>query len=96
MSDEPTLPGGARECPDQPGWYSWGDLPAESFAAQAGRIIFQPREAGRAVVRMFPEPRHMNMGGSLHGGAVMSFIDMALFSGGFARAWREAIMSRST
>ena len=25
----------------------------------------------------------MNMGGSIHGGAVMSFIDMSLFSGGF-------------
>ena len=24
----------------------------------------------------------MNMGGSIHGGAVMSFIDMALFAGG--------------
>ena len=38
---------------------------------------------GRAVVRMFPEDRHLNLGGSIHGGAVMSFIDMALFSGGF-------------
>ena len=31
---------------------------------------------------MFPTEAHMNMGGSIHGGAVMSFIDMAMFAGG--------------
>jgi acyl-coenzyme A thioesterase PaaI-like protein len=31
---------------------------------------------------MFPTEAHMNMGGSIHGGAVMSFIDMSLFAGG--------------
>jgi uncharacterized protein (TIGR00369 family) len=31
---------------------------------------------------MFPTEAHMNMGGSLHGGSVMSFIDMAMFAGG--------------
>lgn len=31
---------------------------------------------------MMPDESHLNMGGSLHGGAVMSFIDMALFAGG--------------
>jgi uncharacterized protein (TIGR00369 family) len=31
---------------------------------------------------MFPTEDHMNMGGSIHGGAVMSFIDMSLFAGG--------------
>ena len=80
---EPILPAGAKADPEFPGWYSWSDMPAESFAAQTGKMIFQPREPGHAVVRMFPEERHMNMGGSIHGGAVMSFIDMALFSGGF-------------
>jgi uncharacterized protein (TIGR00369 family) len=28
------------------------------------------------------EERHLNLGGSIHGGAVMSFIDMALFAAG--------------
>jgi acyl-coenzyme A thioesterase PaaI-like protein len=31
---------------------------------------------------MFPTEAHGNMGGSLHGGAIMSFIDMSLFAGG--------------
>ncbi len=83
MSDAPSLPQGARPDDEHPGWYRWGDLPPESFAAQTGRIIFHPGDPGHAVVRMFPEERHMNFGGSIHGGAVMSFIDMALFSGGF-------------
>ena len=83
MTDHLTLPAGARPDPDHPGWFTWGELPMESFAAQTGRIVFKPTEPGRAVVRMFPEDRHMNQGGSIHGGAVMSFIDMALFSGGF-------------
>ena len=84
MTDHLTLPAGARPDPDHPGWFTWGELPAQSFAAQTGRIVFKPTDPGRAVVRMFPEDRHMNLGGSIHGGAVMSFIDMALFSGGFS------------
>ena len=31
---------------------------------------------------MFPTAAHLNIGGSIHGGAVLSFIDMALFAGG--------------
>ncbi len=77
------LPAGARPDPDHSGWFTWGDLPRGSFAAATGRIIFRPTDPGRAVVRMFPDDSHMNLGGSIHGGAVMSFIDMALFSGGF-------------
>src|SRR5262245_42355961 len=34
------------------------------------------------LTRMFPDASHQNMGGSIHGGAVMSFIDMSLFAGG--------------
>src|SRR4028118_1460508 len=80
--DITTRPSGAREDPDHAGWYSWIDLDPDSFAAQTGKMIFRPDGPGRAVVRMFPEERHLNLGGSLHGGMVMSFIDMALFGGG--------------
>jgi len=80
--DLPSRPSGAREDPEHPGWYSWVDLPPDSFAAQVGKVIFRPDGEGRAVVRMFPTEKHLNLGGSLHGGMVMSFIDMALFGGG--------------
>ncbi len=49
MSDEPLrLPNGAREDPDNPGWYSWGDFPRGSFAAQTGRLLFKPDGEGQA------------------------------------------------
>jgi uncharacterized protein (TIGR00369 family) len=76
------LPTGAELDSDHPGWYSWGDFPRSSFAAATGRLLFKPDGPGRGVCRMFPTEAHMNMGGSIHGGAVMSFIDMACFAGG--------------
>ena len=83
MSDQPArLPNGASEDPDNPGWYSWGDFPRGSFAAQTGRLLFKPDGEGQAQTRMFPTEAHMNMGGSIHGGAVISFIDMSMFAGG--------------
>ncbi len=73
---------GARPDPDHPGWLSWGVFPRGSFAGATGRLVFRPDGDGRAIVRMFPTEDHMNMGGSIHGGAVMSFIDMSMFAGG--------------
>jgi len=83
------LPNGAVEDVDNPGWYSWGDFPRGSFAAQTGRLLFRPDGDGRAMCRMFPNESHLNMGGSIHGGAVMSFIDMALFAGGRCAGMHE-------
>ena len=80
--EDVAAPAGAQPDPDYPGWYSWGDFPGGSFAAATGRLLFRPAGPGRGEVRMFPTEAHMNMGGSIHGGAVMSFIDMALFAGG--------------
>jgi acyl-coenzyme A thioesterase 13 len=80
--DDVAAPAGAKSDPDFPGWFSWGDFPRSSFAAATGRLLFRPAGPGRGEVRMFPTDAHMNMGGSIHGGAVMSFIDMAMFAGG--------------
>jgi uncharacterized protein (TIGR00369 family) len=76
------LPRGATADANNPGWYSWGDFPRSSFAAATGRLLFKPDGPGRGIARMFPTEDHMNMGGSIHGGAIMSFIDMSLFAGG--------------
>lgn len=76
-------PVGAQPDPDHPGWLSWGEFPRGSFAAATGRLLFRPNGERKAIVRMFPTEAHGNMGGSLHGGAIMSFIDMSLFAGGF-------------
>jgi uncharacterized protein (TIGR00369 family) len=84
-----SLPGGAQADPDHEGWYSWGDFPRGSFASRTGRLLFRPDGDGRGLVRMFTDESHQNMGGSIHGGAVMSFIDMALFAGGRCAGMNE-------
>jgi uncharacterized protein (TIGR00369 family) len=82
MNDVPLLPDGASEDAEHPGWYSWGDFPRGSFAATTGKFLFKPDGPGRARCRVFPTEAMLNMGGSIHGGAAMSFIDMSLFAGG--------------
>ena len=89
MSESVKLPTGAQPDADNPGWYSWGDFPRGSFAAQTGRLLFKPDGEGRAMTRMHPDASHQNMGGSIHGGAVMSFIDMSLFAGGRCAGMHE-------
>ncbi len=76
------IPSNAVEDADSPGWYSWADLPQDTFAAATGRLLFRGDGPGRAIVRMNVTDKHLNLGGSIHGGAVMSFIDMAMFAGG--------------
>ena len=77
-----SLPKGAVEDPEHPGWYGWGEFPRGSFAAATGKLLFKPDGPGKARCRIFPTAAMLNMGGSIHGGAVMSFIDMAMFAGG--------------
>src|SRR4051812_42200666 len=45
-------------------------------------MIVQPAGEGRGRCRIFPDETHTNLGGMLHGGAILTFIDMALFAGG--------------
>ncbi len=82
LSDFPQLPAGAQEDPQHAGWYSWGDFPRGSFAAATGKLLFRPDGPNRGLARMLVTDAHLNLGGSIHGGAVMSFIDMAMFAGG--------------
>ena len=82
MNEAARLPTGAKEDPEHPGWYSWGEFPRGSFAGATGKLLFKPEGDGRARCRIFPTEALLNHGGSIHGGAVMSFIDMAMFAGG--------------
>jgi len=50
----------------------------ETFSGRAGPFYF--RKAGDpAGVGFFSEPHHMNMGGVVHGGALLTLADMALW-----------------
>ena len=65
--------------PDHPGWWTW-DLPADGrFYGNVGKLLVRSDGPGRAVCRMFPGESHLNLGGGVHGGALMTFIDMAMF-----------------
>ena len=90
LMEDVGLPRGATPDPDNEGWFSWGDFPRSSFAAATGRLLFKPDGPARGIARMFPTEDHMNMGGSIHGGAIMSFIDMSLFAGGLCAGMDKA------
>jgi len=68
--------------PDHPGWWTW-DLPDDSrYNATIGKLLVRADGPGRARCRMFPTRAHSNLGHVVHGGAILTFIDMAFFAGG--------------
>jgi acyl-coenzyme A thioesterase PaaI-like protein len=81
MTDEPK-PNGAKPDPEHEGWLSWGNSAPGTFVGATGKFIFRADGEGQARVRWFPDDSHVNIGGSIFGGAILSFIDMALFAGG--------------
>jgi len=68
--------------PDHPGWWTWALADDTRFNAVIGKLLVRADGPGRAVCRMFPEERHSNLGDMVHGGAILTFVDMALFAGG--------------
>ena len=70
--------------PDHPGWWTW-DLPeGDRFNSSLGRLLVRSEGPGRARCRMFPGVAQSNLGNIVHGGAILTFIDMAMFAGGYA------------
>ena len=58
------------------GWYHWE--PVDHFEEHAGPFYCQPE--GDGVLCAFqPEDKNRNGGGNIHGGALMTFADYALF-----------------
>jgi acyl-coenzyme A thioesterase PaaI-like protein len=82
MTSEQPRPGFIYEDdPDAPGWKRWWLPDAQRFNAFIGPISVKV-EGGVARVRMRPEQRHSNLRGHVHGGALLGFIDVALFAAG--------------
>jgi len=68
---------------DYPGWQDWILIDPERFNhAALGRLLVRSDEENHATVRMFPEYKHGNLLGVMHGGATLGFIDVALFGAG--------------
>jgi uncharacterized protein (TIGR00369 family) len=60
------------------GWLTWGDG-LDPFETHVGPLVFRTEPGGRARAAFMPERKHLNGGGVIHGGALMSFADFALF-----------------
>lgn len=71
--------------PDHPGWMTW-DLQSDQdrFNSTIGKLLVRGEGEGKARCRMFPEVAQSNLGNIVHGGAILTFIDMAMFAGGYA------------
>ncbi|MGX7925939.1 PaaI family thioesterase [Tsuneonella sp. HG094] len=82
MSEEPAtagvLAGPQRvEGGEFDGWLHWAH---DAFETRAGPFFYRVDENGEAVCAFRAEQRHMNGGGFMHGGCLMTFADFALFS----------------
>ncbi|HSV03462.1 MAG TPA: PaaI family thioesterase [Phenylobacterium sp.] len=61
-------------------WAGWSHYPGgDPFEDLAGPFYWKKRADGVPVCAFRAERKHMNGGGFLHGGCVMSFADFALF-----------------
>ena len=75
--DEP--PFSFDDDPDAPGWKQWRFRGPRRFNAFLEPIQVRA-EDGIARVRMLPRPEHSNLREAVHGGALLGFIDVALFA----------------
>ena len=62
------------------GWNSWH---SDAFEQRAGPFYERHDTEGRGTCAFRAEPRHMNGGGFMHGGCLLTFADSAIFT--FAR-----------
>jgi uncharacterized protein (TIGR00369 family) len=63
------------------GWRGWGG--ADPYETHAGPFFYTQDETGAIRCAFIAEHRHLNIGGIVHGGCLMSFADMALFAVAF-------------
>lgn len=67
--------------PDNPGWMIWEILEEDRFNRFLGPFRVRKESDTIARCRMWPQKGHSNLADFVHGGVVMSFIDVALFAG---------------
>lgn len=62
------------------GWRTWAGLAnTDPFETHIGPLAFRHDADGRPRCAFMPEEKHLNGGAFVHGGALMSFVDFALF-----------------
>nr|WP_286207732.1 PaaI family thioesterase [Hephaestia sp. MAHUQ-44] len=68
-----------QESPDHPGWVTWELSDPTRFNSLLGPLLLRV-EGDVARVQMTPRHEHSNLQDNLHGGALLAFIDIALFA----------------
>jgi len=68
-----------EEHPDHPGWMRWHLREPGRYNDFVGELLVR-REGDVARVRMTPHARHANLGDHVHGGALLGFMDTAMFA----------------
>lgn len=66
-------------------WAGWLHWPNDPYEAQSGPFYTRHDANGTTRCAFRVAPHHLNAGGVIHGGCLMTFADMALF----AVAWPE-------
>jgi acyl-coenzyme A thioesterase PaaI-like protein len=61
-------------------WAGWKTWPGDRFETASGPFYCRKDESGRIIARFIAEPRHMNGGGFMHGGCLLTFADYACFA----------------
>lgn len=61
-------------------WQGWKTWKHDAFETRAGPFYFRYDADGGPVAAFRAEERHMNGGGFMHGGCMLTFADFALFS----------------
>lgn len=67
------------DTPPRPAPEGWDTRPLMGFAAQSGPFYFRV-DGKKPGVGFYSEPRHCNPAGIVHGGALLTLADMALFN----------------
>jgi uncharacterized protein (TIGR00369 family) len=60
-------------------WAGWKTWPHDNFETHAGPFYSQMQD-GVIINRFIVEPRHINGGGSVHGGCLLTFADYCCFT----------------
>ena len=67
--------------PENPGWRHWNLKDDSLFnGAVMGKLITRVDDDGKARLRMFPERRHENLQGIIHGAVTLALIDISMFT----------------
>lgn len=80
MLPEPTAAFEQEEDAANPGWYHWRLSDPTRFNGLLGPFLVRREDDGRIRLRCLPEHRHSNLASNVHGGAILGYVDIAMFA----------------